>query len=113
MTSHKTKSHCLITEIFAEKAQNPPGDESWSELREKGRKLLHHKVGDGDVKRLQCTARTTHSGILVSRSTNVMGDQGSLQFKPIIQWRSQKCTGRRGRHAVGSQNTKAWKNCAC
>lgn len=111
--SHKTRSHYLITEKCAQKAANPTGDESWSGLRKNRRKLLRHKLGERDIKRLQCTARTTNLGILVARRTNVKGDQGSLPFKPIIQWRSRKCTGWRGRDAVGSQSTKAWKNWAC
>lgn len=84
----------------------------WTQRERK--KAASPQTGRGRyIKRLQRTARTTHLGILVARRTNVMGDWGSLQLKPIIQWRSWKCTGWRGRDAVGSQSTKAWKNSAC
>jgi len=47
---------------------------SWSDLRENGRKYLHHRLGEGCEKRLQCIARATHLSIMVA--TRAMKDQG-------------------------------------
>lgn len=97
MMSYKTRSHYLITEKCAQRAQNQTGDENWCGLSEKRKKAALPQTVKG--RHTDEAVYRPHLGILVFRRA---GDQGCQQFKPIIQWRSQKCTRWRGRHAGGS-----------
>ncbi len=66
MMSHKTRSHYLIREKMC--LESRKANRRWAlEWTKNERELLYHKQGEGDIKRLQHTARTTHLGILVSK----------------------------------------------